>query len=417
MSTGGEVGNSVSNLIPEHKWQVLGLMIALQACVIGNGFYSFTFWIEPWMAEFDASRRDVLTSITLLGYTSGVISLFVGRWIDLMPAKYVVATGLACFVGGMLLVAVSPNLWVIWAVYTLILPAAAAMCGPLVSMTLVSRNFNRRRGMALGIVTLGTSLGGIIFPYLIALLLGLHDWRTVFVILAVAIGAVLGPATWLILSGERGHRVEGDAPGEAPTSFRSFARRPEFWILALIYLCTWFVFTSVQHNVRPFAMDLNISVERSATFMSTLAFWMIVGKLLVGTLADRWDNRYLFMGASVLLAAGVMSLSVSTTYLWTLCSFTVMGLAAGAYLPLQGTLYAATFGTGAMGRALGMAAPLQSLSATGAVAAGWSRDILGTYTPYFQGAALLMVLIVPLLFLLPAAARASDGVPAKVPAE
>ncbi len=416
MST-SDISRPIPNWLPEHKWQVLGLMIAVQAFVIGIGFYSFTFWIEPWMEEFGASRGGVLMAITLLGYAAGVISLFAGRWIDLFPAKLVVSFGLACFVGGMFLVSIAPNLWVIWAVYALVLPASASMCGPLVAMTLVSRNFNRRRGMALGIVTLGTSLGGIIFPFIIALLLSAFDWRTAFAVLALSSVLVLGPLTWIILSNEHGHSNGAENAVGSHAGFRSFAVRPEFWILAAVYLITWFVFTSVQHNVRPFAIDLDISVERSATFMSTLAFCMIIGKLVVGTLADRLDNRFLFIAASLLLAAGVVALSLSSTYLTALSAFAVLGLAAGAYLPLQGTLYATTFGTGAMGRAMGMAAPIQSFSATGAVAAGWSRDMLGTYAPYFQGAALLMVLIAPLLLLLPAASRQEHEPPVKLPAE
>ena len=53
-----------------------------------------------------------------------------------------------------------------------------------------------------------------------------------------------------------------------------------------------------------------------------------------------------------------------------------------------------------MGRAMGMAAPIQSLSAAGALFAGWSRDVLGAYTLFFQGAALSLVLFAPLLLLI-----------------
>jgi len=396
--------SAAARYLPAQKWRVLSLMVVVQAFVIGIGMYSFTFWVEPWIAEFGASRRDVLTAISLMTYTMGLMSLFAGRWIDLYPAKYVVTTGMIGFVVGMLIVSLAPTLWVIWLTYALVLPASAALCGPLIAMVLVSRNFEARRGLAIGIVTLGTSLGGVVFPIIIALLLGAIGWRSSYVVLGLA-ATVLVPLCWIILSGEKDNKLASASADATGGNFRDFAGRYEFWILAVIYLFTWFVFTSVQHNVRPFSSDLGISVEQSATFISTLAFWMIVGKIVTGALSDKYDNRYLFIGAAALMAAAVVSLSYSATYTQALISFTIMGLAAGAFLPLQGTLYAATFGPEAMGRAMGMAAPIQSLSAFGAFFAGWARDSLGSYALFFQFAALLLFLAAPLLLMLAAPKR------------
>jgi preprotein translocase subunit SecD len=54
-----------------------------------------------------------------------------------------------------------------------------------------------------------------------------------------------------------------------------------------------------------------------------------------------------------------------------------------------------------MGRAMGMAAPIQSISAVGAFLAGWYRDEMGTYTTFFQLTALGFFLIIPLMLLIP----------------
>ncbi len=376
-------------------------MMTLQAFIVGIGMYSFTFWVEPWMAEFDASRRDVMTAITLMAYASGLMSLFTGRWIDFYPARYIVMAGMACFTLAMVLVSIAPNLQTIWLIYAFILPAASATCGPLVSMVLVTRGFNRRRGMALSIVTLGTSIGGIFFPGLIAFMLAELGWRPSFAILGLSGGILLLPLIWIILGREPARETAQARSGQDGAGFRDFASHRAFWALAIIFLFTWLLFTSVQHNTKPFASDLGISIEGTASFMSALALCMVIGKLLLGALADRVDNRHLFFAASLLLVAGVVSLSLSSAYVPMLVSYVIIGTAAGCFLPLQGTLFAATFGPEAMGRAMGMAAPIQSISAVGAFLAGWYRDEMGTYTTFFQLTALGFFLIIPLMLLIP----------------
>jgi MFS family permease len=62
---------------------------------------------------------------------------------------------------------------------------------------LISSWFTRARGVAMGILFTGTSLGGMVFPPLSTFLISGYGWRTALVIYALFASAVLAPLVWL----------------------------------------------------------------------------------------------------------------------------------------------------------------------------------------------------------------------------
>ena len=143
----------------------------LQALTFGILVYGFTFWVEPWTKEFDVSRGWVMAIVTGHMISLGICSAFLGPLVDKVDARMAVVGGLVAFSTGMAMVSLAANAWFIAGIYVLIMPIGAVFAGPLMAMTLVARNFTHRRGLAFGITSAGTSLGGVIFPYVITWLL------------------------------------------------------------------------------------------------------------------------------------------------------------------------------------------------------------------------------------------------------
>ena len=59
--------------------------------------------------------------------------------------------------------------------------------------------FTKGRGIAIGISAAGTSLGGFVFPFVTAQLIGDFDWRTAFQFLGALTFVFLVPLNWLVL--------------------------------------------------------------------------------------------------------------------------------------------------------------------------------------------------------------------------
>ncbi|WP_374346501.1 MFS transporter [Phenylobacterium sp.] len=384
------------------RWQVLFLLVITQAVVAGFSLYCFTLLVGPWMKAFSASRGEVLTAITLHLTACGVWAIFLGRMIDVMPARYLVSAGVAIFGAGLGLISVAPSMLMITLVYVIALPISYHLAGPLAAMSLVARNFQERRGLALGLAAMGTSLGGVTLPLVIALLLERYGWRDTLRLGGAAACIGLIPLSYFILRNEGG-AAGGPAPGRAAdpasaeASLGRLVRRRDFWAYASGLVLAFTVFYGIQNNIAPFLGDLGIDPARTATVVSSMAVAMVLGKLMAGVLADRVDLRLLFAAASVSVASGGLFLAQRPQFELAWIALGVMGLGFGAYLPLNGAIAAQTFGAGNIGRVLGASTLMITVSSVGPVLAGLLRDRIGDYGLAFYAGAAVALLSIPVM--------------------
>ncbi|WP_084421672.1 MFS transporter [Henriciella litoralis] len=386
-------------------WRILALVVVLQAVAIGVTTYCFTFLVTPWMAEFSLSRSEVLTAVTVHIFAAGAWGFVLGRMMDRYPSRYLLCGGIAAFTLGLILLSFATSMLMIILIYALIMPVAIHLSGSLAAMVVVARNFDERRGLALGLTSMGTSIGGVVFPFVFARLLADFGWRETLLSIGVVAGVVLTPICYLVLrhennhvpAGKAGPRSEGteDTPGVL-----LYLKRPDFWFYATAYLLAFVVFTSLQNNIDPYAADLGIAPADAAMIVSAYSLSMIFGKLVFGFLADRVDNRYLFSAASVTIAFSSFLLATTTNHAGALMAFAIMGFASGALMPLNGSIVANVFGPKHMGRVMGLAMPIMTLCAFGPVLAGRLRDQTGSYQLVFQGCVIIALLAVPVILML-----------------
>jgi MFS family permease len=133
------------------------------------------------------------------------------------------------------------------------------------------------------------------------------------------------------------------------------------------------------------------------------AFGSVVGRLAVGSFADRVPKRAVTQGIFLLQAAALLALiSAEHTAVLLVCAF-VFGLTMGNVYMMQSLLAADLFGMTSFGTVFGMVQLLTSLmGALGPVALGILFDQLGGYQaaisallPIPVGAALLLGLLQP----------------------
>jgi len=58
--------------------------LVIQAVSVGILVYSFTLFSLAWLDEFEASRRDVMITISCLQIGMGVLGPLVGRWLYIL---------------------------------------------------------------------------------------------------------------------------------------------------------------------------------------------------------------------------------------------------------------------------------------------------------------------------------------------
>ena len=108
----------------------------------------------------------------------GVIaSPVIGKLLDLFPPRWIMIFCALAFGGALMTVSRIDSLWLMLILVSTFLHFSTAGCGVLGASTVVVRWFHKRRGRALGILSLSTSVGGFIAQPLTAFLIESFGWR------------------------------------------------------------------------------------------------------------------------------------------------------------------------------------------------------------------------------------------------
>ena len=372
-----------------HGWNVLAVAMLFQAVTFGVGIYSFTFWVAPWSAEFAVGRSEVMTVFITLQVAMGLLSPLAGRAVDRLSLRGLIIAGALCLAAGLLLAGRAGTLWHLNLVYGTLIVAGLLLAGPLAGQTLAARWFARRRGTALGVVTIGTSIGGFLAPPLVTALHAEIGWRAANDWLALIVVLLIVPPVWLLVrnapsaglravegTGGDANREGGSTPS---TATLDILRQRVFWLTVLAFTPLATAFGGAQQNLGPYASDLGIDAQSAAYLVSVMALVMIAAKIFFGAMADRWDIRALFLLTVVGLgvALGLMLLELSYFALVLVCG--LLGFVAGGFLPLLGALVSQNFDIRTFGQVMGMIGPFTTLAAVGPWIAGYLRDTTGSY--------------------------------------
>ncbi len=373
-----------------HGWNILAVAMLFQAVTFGIGIYCFTFFVQPLAAEFEVGRGRVMWLFVTLQIVMGAASPFAGQAIDRVNLRVLVCLGLCCVAAALFLMAQATALWQVQLCFGTLIVASLLLAGPLAAQTLATRWFDRRRGLALGLSTVGTSIGGFVVPLIFAALLEGYGWRGAAERLSLLVLVlVLPPVWWLVRSSPAalGLAGEGAAPAGPVGAMaavpdwhtRSILRSRAFQVTVLAFLPLAIAFGAAQQNLGPLAADQGLAPSTAATLVSVLALTMVGAKICYGALADRVDHRWLFLTAVGLCAVALLLLGGDLGYARLILVSMLLGAAAGGFLPLLGAVVSARFGVAAFGRVMGLVGPFTTLAALGPWLAARLRDSTGSY--------------------------------------
>ncbi|MBI4236283.1 MAG: MFS transporter [Chloroflexi bacterium] len=374
-----------------YGWWIVLATLAMYAYLAGAIYWSFSFLISPIREEMGWSVGAISLAYLVQGAVGALAAPLVGVLFDRLGPKVVSGGGI--LVGGLGLIWMSQ----VDAVWQFALAYAVAGLAPIsafgAGVPAVANWFVRRRGLALGLQSLGIAIAGAMAP-LVAFLVDSMGWRSAL--------ALLGIGTWvltlpLVLVLRRRPEDYGQAPdGEASApagvavssaegaTVRQALGRAPFWLLALAFLMGFWAIGGIQVHLSPYLEGVNISREVAATVMAVLSVATVLGRVLFGWLADRADMRWLLAAALVLQAMGVVLFGlVDASRPWLLVAFLLtFSPALGGIMVLQPAIQGLYFGRRAFGALAGLFYGLNSLSWSAApYLMGLLYDALGGYRP------------------------------------
>jgi len=372
---------------------------AFAAFTVSAGImHSYAVFLLAFIEEFRWSRAETSIAYSVSQLVAGGSSPLVGALVDrLGPRRLLVLGGLLLF-GGLVGSALISALWQDVLFYGIVMTIGANCLGLVVFVPLLSRQFVRRRGMAISIVQSANGFGRAASAPLVQFLISTIGWRETFWAQAAFIAAAVPLLAALFRRAARypvasAPAAMTSASAEAPLpainwTVSAAIRTPHFWLLFAVYLFTGLGSFLVSLHQLAFAVDVGFDKLYAAGVLGIGSFLAIGGTIVTGTLSDYIGREW-----SAILAYGISIIGVVCALLitspdqhWLLwlhaCFF---GLTWGARGPAITAKTADLFPGGRLGTILGVITIGSGIgSAAGSWAAGWIFDVSGSYRLAFM---------------------------------
>jgi sugar phosphate permease len=251
--------------------------------------------------------RDAISDITAAFFV-----LVAGIFIDKLGPKKVIIFGSLVLAATYLLYSYTQSIYQVYGVHIL-LAIALVTSGSIPNIILISSWFKQKRGLALGIILTGTSLGGFIatrsplVSYIQA-----NGWRDAMQWLAV-LPFVLAILVALMMKNKPAEVAAqvGDtatsqtAPSEGLT-YSVAIRTPLFWLLSLCSFCIFYSIVAMIKNTVLYVTESGFPLQMAVDWLGTYFLFSIIGKFLFSFMADYVSPFFMYAFCCGLMAIGSM---------------------------------------------------------------------------------------------------------------
>ncbi len=395
-----------------------GWVVVATFFVVGITLYgihlSFGVFFKSIESEFDLTRAATSSIVSINLILAGVFSFVAGWALDRYgPRRVVLLMGI--FTGlSLALTSLTTSHWQLFITYSLLLSLGTGAVY-VVPMSTVSRWFNKKRGLALGLAGSGLGLGMIIFAPLATYFITHFGWRTAYLVLGVIAWVLIIPLSRFLKGdpreigalpdGVKSSRpqpvpVAGHAIQQIDSSLLRVVRTRNFPLLVFVWIffaaCAILVYT----HLVPHVTDMGFSAAEAAAVFSALGVAALLGRAPVGVIADR-IGRKLTASACTLLMAAAMLWLLWARELWMFYPFVlVFGFASTGYSTSIGALVGDVFSTAKIGAIFGMLEIGFGIgAAAGPALGGIVFDVTGSYSAAFLGGAVVMLIATLLIVL------------------
>ena len=371
-------------------WWVVSAPFLAAALGTGAGQYGFGIFIEPLEETFGWSRSQISASLSFTAVGS-LLAPMLGWLIDRHGARPIMAASLA-------LVAISfvvrPMMTELWHWYALSLLQYVGYTGAsmLPAGKLVGLWFGRTRGRVMGITAMGNNFGGLVFPPMMGWMLLLISWEATYVALGILTLLLVVYTMVSVRDSHSEHDREqrsselaaGGLANETGRTLGEALRDRSFYAIVVAITLGTFTYSAIIPQIIPHLLDGGTTLAIASLVLSMYAIAGMIGKFVMGLVAERLTSRYAlmmnFVGQAVFLLA--MIWADNPIVMWTVVP--ILGIFNGAFGALFQLVVQDSFGIRYFGSIMGMInfATLVSFF-FGPILAGASYDITGSYTVAF----------------------------------
>jgi len=371
-----------------------------------GGVYLLVTALKVIATEFDWPRSvpSIAYAANYLGGAFG--SLLMGYWLDRRGIGGPALLGATMIGSGAMLASQIDSAWQLYLIYAVMMGfcGVATLYGPMIAN--MTRWFDRRRGVALGIVASGQALAGVVWPPVFRWLIENRGWRETFLMFGIFAMSVMLPLARLVRRRPPSSVPLAPAavlaaspmpdaapmPALAPTPVPRPAMSPTALQITLCIAtigCCISMSMPLAHTVAT-VTDLGYSFADGAELLAVMLMASTISRaVLIGLLSARLGGLGALAVFSVLQTAGIGALAIvhtfPTLYVVAIC----FGLGYGGLMPSYSLTLREYLPASEVGRRTGFIVFFGALGmAIGGWLAGAIFDLTGSYDYAFLVGAL-----------------------------
>ncbi|WP_394781382.1 MFS transporter [Undibacterium sp.] len=295
-----------------YAWLVLAIIFVVLLAAAGIRATPAVM-IVPLEQEFGWNRSTISFAISVNIALYGLIGPFSAAAMQRFGVRPIVLGGLCLLSAGTALSTFMHLPWHMVLTWGLLVGAGSGVAATTLAATIVSRWFETRRGLAMGLLTASSATGQMVFLPLMASMVGNYGWRSVAFLVA-GVAALTIPLIAIFLP-ERprdlglkmyGQTVDTDAATLAAESSKknpfmiainaltSSLKMRDFWLLFIsFFVCGMSTNGYIGTQFIAMCGDYGITAVGGASILAAMGMLDLVGTTMSGWLTDRYNPRVL----------------------------------------------------------------------------------------------------------------------------
>ncbi|MEH7400451.1 MFS transporter [Gottfriedia acidiceleris] len=262
----------------------------------------------PFEKEFGWSRASISGAfaicITLVGFSGP----FIAGLYQKFSVRKVLLVGMGTLLVAILLTTIMTRIWHLFIIWGIIIGLSAGAFLTVLNAYVATTWFEKKRGLALGLLTSSSAAGQLVFLPLMAYIVENYSWRNA-VLSIFSFGVFIYVLLWIFmkndpadvgvlpLGAEKSNKKQANNVNPVKAAFDGLklgAKSKVFWLLAAsFFVCGFSTSGLIGTHFISLCIDYGYKEVTAASILAFMGIFNIIGTTLSGYISDRFDNRWL----------------------------------------------------------------------------------------------------------------------------
>jgi len=372
-----------------YGWMIVGVLFLFNALGIGTR-QGFGIFVDIWGTEWEVNVSSISLAASIGWLVNGLAAPILGQLSDKYGPKIIMVFCSIFISLSSILVATSFNVFTLSFYYGFLISFATGIGGPV--GILLSKWFSKRRGVAMGAVMAGGSIGSLFFIPLLTFIALNYTWELAWIVMGLFGAIFVVPLSIIILKNDpkdldslknvtvtTSKNNQESGPLWVDKWSTAYNTRP-MWQLSIGYFVCGITTASISVHFIKWAISENISPSEAALSFGVLSAVNGISVFCSGYFSDMFQRRIIL--GLVYFTRGVAFLAlILLTGKMALWAFAIVGgMSWLATVPLTTALTSEIYGQKKLGSLVGLINMSHQLGgAASVILFGMVYDYFGNY--------------------------------------